>query len=61
MILVDGKNHLKYVLDDTFSIIDDLYEQIHELSKNKPFLKGSYIDELTNSTVTYEVIKYEGR
>lgn len=61
MILVDGKNHLKYILDDTFSIIDDLYERIDDLNKNKPFLKDSYIDELTNSTITYEVIKYEGR
>jgi len=60
MILVDGKNHLKYVIDNTFSIIDELHEQIDKLNKCKPFLKGQYYDETTNNTVTYEVIKYEG-
>lgn len=60
MILVDGKNHLKYILDDTFSIIDDLHEQIEKINKCKPFLKGKYYDETTSNTVTYEVIKYEG-
>jgi hypothetical protein len=60
MILVDGKNHLKYILDDTFSIIDDLHEQIEKINKCKPFLKGKYDDETTSNTVTYEVIKYEG-
>jgi site-specific DNA recombinase len=60
MILVDGKNHLKYILDDTFSIIDDLHEKIDIINKYKPFLKGKYYDEITSNTVTYEVIKYEG-
>ena len=60
MILVDGKNHLKYVIDNTFSIIDELHEQIDKLNKCKPFLKGKYYDESTNNTVTYEVIKYAG-
>ena len=60
MILVDGKNHLKYILDDTFSIIDDLHEKIDITKKCKPFLKGKYYDEATSNTVTYEVIKYEG-
>ena len=60
MILVDGKNHLKYILDDTFSIIDDLHEKIDIIKKCKPFLKGKYYDEATSNTVTYEVIKYEG-
>jgi hypothetical protein len=59
MILVDGKNHLKYIIDDTFSIIDDLHDQIDILKNYKPFLKGKYDDETTANKVTYEVIKYE--
>ena len=60
MILVDGKNHLRYVIDDTFSIIDDLHERIDILNEYKPFLKGKYCDEKTKDIVTYEVITYEG-
>jgi hypothetical protein len=60
MILVDGKNHLRYVIDDTFSIIDDLHERIDILNDYKPFLKGKYYDEKTKDIVTYEVITYEG-
>ena len=60
MILVKGKNHLRYVIDDTFSIIDDLHEQIDLLNKIKPFLKGTYHDETTKNNLYYEVIKYEG-
>jgi hypothetical protein len=60
MILVKGKNHLRYVIDDTFSIIDDLHVVIDKLNKYKPFIKGTYHDETTKSNVHYEVIRYEG-
>jgi hypothetical protein len=60
LILVLGKNHVRYVIDDTFSIIDDLYEEIDSIKKLPIILKGTYYDIKTNSNLYYEVCIYEG-
>ncbi|MEC9485487.1 MAG: recombinase family protein [Candidatus Izemoplasma sp.] len=60
MILVMGKNHLRYVIDNIFSIIDDLHDNIEVLITMKPFLVGQYYDDTTKTKLTYEVITYEG-
>jgi DNA invertase Pin-like site-specific DNA recombinase len=60
LILVMGKNHVRYVIDDTFSIIDDLHEEIDTIKKLPIILKGTYYDIKINDNLYYEVCIYEG-
>ena len=59
LILVMGKNHLRYVIDDTFSIIDDLHERIDLIKALPTILKGTYYDITSNDNLYYEVCIYE--
>ena len=61
MLLVMGKNYVRYVIDDTFSIIDDLHQQMDAIKKYKPIVKGVYIDTLSKQNFYYEVVKHEKR
>lgn len=61
MLLVMGKNYVRYVIDDTFSIIDDLHQQMDSIKKYKPIVKGVYIDTLSKQNFYYEVVKHEKR
>jgi DNA invertase Pin-like site-specific DNA recombinase len=60
LILVMGKNYVRYVVDDTFSIIDDLHDEVDSIKKLPIILKGTYYDIKTNSNLYYEVCIYEG-
>ena len=59
LILIMGKNHVRYVIDDTFSIIDDLHQDIDKINQLPTILKGTYFDLQTKENLYYEVIIYE--
>jgi len=59
LILMMGKNHVRYVIDDTFSIIDDLHKEIDTINQLPTILKGTYFDLTTKENLYYEVIIYE--
>jgi hypothetical protein len=54
-----GKNHVRYVIDDTFSIIDELHQDIDKINQLPTILKGTYFDLQTKENLYYEVIIYE--
>lgn len=59
LVLMMGENHVRYVIDDTFSIIDELHEKIDHIKKLPIILKGTYYDFISNQNLYYEVIIYE--
>ena len=59
IVLMMGKNHVRYVIDDTFSIIDELHEKIELINHLPTILTGAYFDQVTNENLYYEVTIYE--
>jgi DNA invertase Pin-like site-specific DNA recombinase len=59
LVLMMGKNHVRYVIDDTFSIIDELHDQIDIIKELPIILKGTYFDVTTKENLYYEVSLYE--
>jgi hypothetical protein len=60
IVLIMGKNHVRYVIDDTFSIIDELHEIIEPIKQLPTILTGAYFDSITKENLYYEVTIYEG-
>jgi hypothetical protein len=60
LVLIIGKNHVRYVIDDTFSIIDDLHLQIDTIKEKPTILSGTYFDISTKENLYYEVTINEG-
>ncbi|MDR4968733.1 MAG: recombinase family protein [Acholeplasmataceae bacterium] len=60
LVLIMGKNHVRYVIDDTFSTIDDLHHQIDTIKKTPSILEGTYFDYKTKENIYYEVTIHEG-
>jgi DNA invertase Pin-like site-specific DNA recombinase len=60
LVLVMGKNHVRYVIDDTFSIIDELHERIEQIKQLPTILTGAFFDPITKENLYYEVTNYEG-
>lgn len=59
LVLIMGKNHVRYVIDDTFSIIDDLHLQIDTIKEKAMILSGTYFDTTTKENLYYEVTIHE--
>ncbi|AUD64594.1 hypothetical protein BK011_02450 [Tenericutes bacterium MZ-XQ] len=60
LVLMMGKHHVRYVIDDTFSTIDDLHLQIDTIKKTPSVLEGTYFDYITKENIYYEVTIHEG-
>jgi hypothetical protein len=60
LVLMMGKNHVRYVIDDTFSTIDDLHHQIDTIKTTPSVLEGTYFDYQTKENIYYEVTIHEG-
>jgi hypothetical protein len=59
LVLIMGKNHVRYVIDDTFSIIDDLHKQIDTIKEYPIVLSGAFYDEVSKENLYYEVCIHE--
>lgn len=60
LVLIMGKNHVRYVIDDTFSIIDDLHTKIDIIKEYIPVTHGVFLDPESKQNLYYEVVIHEG-
>jgi DNA invertase Pin-like site-specific DNA recombinase len=59
LILMMGPNRVRFVIDNTFSTMDDLFLRFDKIKQLCPTLSGTYLDMETKINIYYEVITYE--
>jgi hypothetical protein len=59
LILMMGPNRVRFVIDNTFSTMDDLFLRFDKIKQLRPTLSGTYLDMETKINIYYEVVTYE--